>query len=165
MPNPARHIQKGLPYLTNHSWLVSARVTSTPSSPKTPPRPLRTPQDLPKSPQDFPKTSLRPPWEPLLDFPSTHPHSSRKDFSNPGWHIQKGLPHFTDHSCVIVCTRGHGYSAGLRVGNTPSLYSISKRPKNKGCLSVWVAVLGPSWASLVPDVVIQRLVFCCQVLF
>ena len=93
------------------------------------------------------------------------PKVPEKVFPNPAWHMQKGLPHLTNHSFVIVCTHGHGYSAGLRVGNTPASFSISQRPKNKGCLSVWVAVLGPIWPSLVPDVVIQRLVFCCQVLF
>ena len=105
MPNPARHIQKGLPYLTNHSWLVSARVTSTPSSPKTPPRPLGTLQDLPKSPQDLLKSSIRPPWEPLSDFPST-PQNSRKEFSKP-WlaHTKGAATPYRSFLCYSVHAR------------------------------------------------------------
>ena len=64
--------------------------------------------------------------------------------------------------CYSVHTRTRVFCRALKWEHP---CSISMRPKNKGCPSVWVAVLGPIWTSLAPNVVIQRLVFCCQVFF
>ena len=162
MPFPAKHVQKGLSYLTNHFWLVSARATSTASSPKTP-RPFRTSQDLPKSPQDLSKTSLRPLGSPLS--PKTFQGPPKVPEKNPKARLARTEGTATLYKsflCYSVHTRTRVFCRALKWEHP---CSISMRPKNKGCPSVWVAVLGPIWTSLVPNVVIQRLVFCCQVFF
>ena len=98
--------------------------------PQAAPRPPQDPLGPSRTSRRALKTSLSLPYDPPGNPCQTSqapPKIPAKSFPNPGWHTQKGLPHLTDHSCVIVCTRGHAYSAGLRVGNTPTLYSISKR--------------------------------------
>ena len=79
------------------------------------------------------KTSLRLPYDLLgPPFPprlSKDPPKFPKKIPKPAWHVQKGLPHLTNHSFVIVCTRGHGCSSGLRVGNPAALFPIFKATK------------------------------------